>query len=53
MHSANGPGNYFPIQIDPRAPLDDADPIKEEDPCLTIGQVDPEEEESLITAMKK
>ena len=27
MHSANGPGDYVPIQMDPRAPLDDADPL--------------------------
>ena len=27
MHSANGPGYYVPIQMDPRAPLDDTDPL--------------------------
>ena len=52
MHSANGPGDYVPIQMDPRAPLDDADPLEEEAPCLTIGQVDPKQEEALISAMK-
>ena len=52
MHAANGPGDYVPIQMDPRAPLDDADPLEEDAPCLTIGQVDPKEEESLIIAMK-
>ena len=52
MHSANGPGDYVPIQMDPRAPLDDADPLEEDAPCLTIGQVDPKEKEALIIAMK-
>ena len=55
MHSANGPGDYVPIQMDPRAPLDDAldgaDPLEEKAPCLTIGQADPNEEEALIKAM--
>ena len=41
MHSANGPGDYVPIQMDPRAPLDDVDSLEEEAPCLIIGQVDP------------
>ena len=36
----------------PRAPLDDADPLEEDAPCLTIGQIDPIEEEALISAMK-
>ena len=38
--------------MDPRAPLDDADPLEEDAPCLTIGQIDPKEEEALIIAMK-
>ena len=40
------------MQMDPRAPLDDADPIEDDAPCLTIGQVDPREEEALISSMK-
>ena len=52
MHTANGPVDYVSIQMDPCAPLDDADPLEEEAPCLTIGQVDPKEEEALITAME-
>ena len=40
MHSTNGPGDYVPIQIDPRAPLDDADPVEEEVPGLTAAQVE-------------
>ena len=34
IHTANGPGDYVPIQMDPRAPLDDADPLEEEAPVL-------------------
>ena len=52
MHSANGPGDYVPIQMAARAPLDGADPLEEDAPCLTIGQVDPKEEEALIIAIK-
>ena len=52
IHSAKGPRDYVPIQMDPRAPLDDADPLEEVAPCLTIGQIDPKEEEALIIAMK-
>ena len=38
--------------MDPRAPLDDTDPLADDAPCLTIGQIDPIEEETLISAMK-
>ena len=38
--------------MNPRAPLDDADPLEDEAPCLTIGQIGPKEEEALISAMK-
>ena len=38
--------------MDPRAPLDDADPLEEDAPCLTIGQIYPREKGTLISAMK-
>ena len=52
VQAATWAGDYVPIQMDPRAPLDDADPLEEEAPCLTIGQLDPIEEEALISAMQ-
>ena len=52
IHSAIWAGDYVPIRMDPRAPLDDADPLEDEAPCLTIGQIDPIKEEALILAMK-
>ena len=52
IHSATWAGDYAPIKMDPRAPLDDADPLEDDAPCLTTGQIDPIEEEALISAMK-
>ena len=52
IQSATWVGDYVPIKMDPRAPLDGADPLEDEAPCLTIGQIDPIEEEALISAMK-
>ena len=52
VQTATWAGDYVPIQMDPRAPLDDADSLEEEAPCLTIGQIDPIEQEALISAMK-
>ena len=52
VHSATGAGDYIPIQMDPRAPLDEADPLEDDAPCLTIGHIDPIEEDGLISDMK-
>ena len=47
-----GPATTSPSKWTLGAPLDDADPLEEDTPCLTIGQIDPKEEEALIIAMK-
>lgn len=38
--------------MNPWAPLDVADPLKEETPSLTIGQINPQEEEELVSAIR-
>lgn len=37
-------GEYFPIQVKLRAPLDDVDPLEHDAPCLTIDNVELKEE---------
>lgn len=52
VRNAKKTGEYVPIQMEPCALLDDADPLETGVPCLSIGQVDPQVELDLITAMR-
>lgn len=45
-------GDYVPIQLEPRTSLDDSDPLKQDAPCLTMGEVDPKEERELKLAVR-
>lgn len=59
VQSSGWAGDYGPIQMDPRARPDDvdsagdgSDPLEEGSPCLTIGQVEPRENEELVLFMR-
>lgn len=45
-------GDYFLIQFEPKAPLNAADPLEQDAPRLTIGEVDLEVEIGLMLAMR-
>lgn len=45
-------GDYASSQMDPWARFDDAEPLEEEAPSLTIGQIDRQEQEESVSAMR-
>lgn len=45
-------GDYVPIQLERRTPLNEEDPLERDAVCLAIGEVDPEEKIELMLAMR-
>lgn len=49
IQSVTWVGGYTPIQMKYWAPIDEADPLEEYSPCLTILQVDSKEAAALVS----